>query len=417
MCVDEFSATQRSALFRRTLVVVAWAAACGGLGIAATAVVGAVLAQQLTGNDAITGLPAGLMTIGSASTIFVLGRVTSRWGRRRALIVGYLTGALGALGVVLAAALPSVPLLFLSFLISGAGPATNLQLRYAGTDLAPATRRGTAVSVALVATTLGAVVGPNSVTWLGQVAADAGLPRLSGPFCLSFVAFSASAVIVILFLTPDPYLTALRWATPQTTEGALVSGRERVMTPGVVLGGLVIIVPQVVMVAIMTMTPVHMRHHHHSWDVIGLVISLHIAAMFFPSLVTGPLVDRLGRIPMAAAAGVTLLASGLTGALAPPESTVGLTVALILLGLGWNFGMIAGTSLVVDSTTASTRAKAQSNVDVFVSLSGAGAGAVSGLAMTQSSYTTLCLAGGVLACVVGPILWCYWWFQSRPVSR
>jgi MFS family permease len=154
----------------------------------------------------------------------------------------------------------------------------------------------------------------------------------------------------------------------------------------------------------MTMTPVHMREHHHSLGDVGFVISMHIGAMFLPSLVTGPLVDRVGRLPMAAASGVTLLCAGVVAALAPADSMVLLTFALVLLGLGWNLGLISGTTLLVDSTPPETRARTQGSVDVLIALSGAGGGALSGLIVASSSYATLSLAGGFLALALVPVV-------------
>ena len=104
------------------------------------------------------------------------------------------------------------------------------------------------------------------------------------------------------------------------------------------VGATVMVLTQIAMVAIMTMTPVHMRAHHHDLSAIGLVIGIHVGAMYLPSLVTGVLVDRVGRIPMAVAAAATLLLAGVTAAFAPPDSMPWLIVALALLGLGWNFG-------------------------------------------------------------------------------
>jgi MFS family permease len=158
------------------------------------------------------------------------------------------------------------------------------------------------------------------------------------------------------------------------------------------------------MVAIMTMTPVHMRHHGHSLCDVGLVISIHVCAMFLPSLVTGVLVDKVGRIPMAAAAGVTLLLAGVTAAAAPADSMAFLVLALALLGLGWNFGLISGTALLVDATTPATRPRVQGAVDVLIALSGAGGGAVSGIVVAGSSYATLALGGGVLSLLLLPVL-------------
>ncbi len=164
------------------------------------------------------------------------------------------------------------------------------------------------------------------------------------------------------------------------------------------------VVTQIAMVAIMTMTPVHMREHHHSLGDVGFVIGMHIGAMFLPSLVTGPLVDRVGRLPMAAASGVTLLCAGVVSALAPGDSLGLLTLALVLLGLGWNLGLISGTTLIVDSTPLATRARTQGSVDVLIALAGAGGGAASGLVVGASSYATLSLAGGFLALLLVPVV-------------
>ncbi len=164
------------------------------------------------------------------------------------------------------------------------------------------------------------------------------------------------------------------------------------------------VLTQIAMVAIMTMTPVHMRAHHHGLSEVGLVIGLHIAAMYLPSLVTGVLVDRVGRTPMAIAAGVTLLAAGIVAAVAPADSLGLLILALVLLGLGWNFGLIAGTALVVDATVPANRARTQGTIDVLIALAGAGGGVMSGVVMAASSYAALALGGGILSLVLIPVL-------------
>ena len=179
------------------------------------------------------------------------------------------------------------------------------------------------------------------------------------------------------------------------TEPALPRG-------GVAVGATVMVLTQVAMVAIMTMTPVHMRDHGHSLSQVGVVISLHISAMFLPSLLTGRLVDRLGRLPMAVAAAVTLLAAGVVAALAPVDSMAWLALALVLLGLGWNIGLISGTALIVDSTPLETRARTQGAVDVLIALSGAAGGAASGLVVSSTSFAVLSLGGGFLALLLLP---------------
>src|SRR5690625_4141180 len=164
------------------------------------------------------------------------------------------------------------------------------------------------------------------------------------------------------------------------------------------------VITQIVMLAIMTMTPVHMGDHGHSLRAIGLVIGFHIGAMYLPSPLTGILVDKIGRPAMVIASGVTLLASGVVAAVAPGESLFLMSVALILLGLGWNFGLISGTALIVDSTEPSTRAKTQGTVDVFIALGGASGGAMSGMVIAGSSFEMLSLAGGILSLILIPIV-------------
>lgn len=394
-----------TALQRRTLRVVVVSQMFGGAGLAAGVTVGGLLAKQMLGGDGAAGLPSALFTIGSALTAFLVGRVTQRAGRRVGLCLGFGAGALGAMGVVAAAVSDSVPLLLVSLFVYGAGSATNLQARYAGTDLATASRRATAVSVALVATTFGAVAGPNLVEPLGSFAESVGVPALAGPFMLAAVAYTVAGTVVFAMLRPDPYLVALRRAAGSRSAAA-ASAEESSVGTGAYVGAAVMVVTQMAMVAIMTMTPVHMREHGHGLGDVGLVIGFHIGAMYLPSLVTGVLVDRVGRAPMVVAAAVTLLMAGVTAASAPADSLPLLVLALVLLGLGWNMGLISGTALVVDSTTLDNRARVQGLVDVGVALAGAGGGAASGLVKASTSYATLSLVGGALSLMLIPVvLW------------
>jgi MFS family permease len=197
-------------LQRRTLRVVAVSQVLGGAGLAAGVTVGALLAQEMIGSTDVAGVPTALFTLGSALAAFAVGRITQRSGRRTGLGVGFALGGLGAIGVVTAARLDLAPLLLVSLFVYGAGTATNLQARYAGTDLAPADQRATAVSIAMVSTTLGAVAGPNLVGPLGGVAESLGFPELAGPFMLAAVAYLAAGGALFAWLRPDPYLTARR---------------------------------------------------------------------------------------------------------------------------------------------------------------------------------------------------------------
>ncbi|MFF3764219.1 MFS transporter [Streptomyces sp. NPDC001922] len=433
---------------RRILRVLVVSQVLSGAGLAAGITVGALIAEDMLGSTGLAGVPSALFTAGAALGAAGIGRICARWGRRPGLALGYGAGALGSVGVVAAAATGQVVALFLALLVYGAGTSTNLMARYAGADLASPARRGRAVSTVLFATTLGAVVGPNLAGPTGDVAGSWGIPPLAGPFLLAAVAYGAAAIVLGCALRPDPLrlaralaegeADAIAPAPPEapapptaptapaatTTSAALRNGRdakgertgaasaapaaapspEVTDVRGVATGTAVMVLGQLVMIAIMTMTPVHMRAHDHSTQASGLVIALHVGAMFLPSPLTGRLVDRFGRIPVAAASGVTLFAAGVLAALAPSHSVPALAVALVLLGLGWNFGLVSGTALVTDALPPARRASAQGLVDVGIALAGATGGLSSGMVVAGGSYPALALTGGLLALAIAPLL-------------
>ncbi|MEI2470909.1 MFS transporter [Peribacillus frigoritolerans] len=401
------SQEKQKMLYKRTLIIISISQIFGGAGLAAGVTVGALLAQQMLGTDAFAGVPSGLFTLGSAGAALIVGRLSQRYGRRTGLTAGFLIGGLGAIGVITAAIINSVFLLFASLLIYGAGTATNLQARYAGTDLANNKQRATAISITMVFTTFGAVAGPNLVNVMGDFALSIGVPSLAGPFILSAAAFILAGLVLFVLLRPDPLVIARTIEASKQESNRLgysADTQQMVNKRGIIVGAAIMVLTQIVMVAIMTMTPVHMRHHGHDLGEIGLVIGFHIAAMYLPSLVTGVLVDKFGRTAMAIASGATLLLAGLISAIAPGDSMILLVIALSLLGLGWNFGLISGTALIVDSTDTSNRAKTQGTVDVLIALSGASGGALSGMIVAGSSYTALSFIGGLLSLLLIPVV-------------
>lgn len=388
----------RQKLYKRTLWVVILSQVFGGAGLAAGITVGALIAQDMLGTDSFAGLPSALFTFGSAGAALLVGQLSQRYSRRLGLATGFWLGSLGAIGVIAATILTNIPLLFISLLVYGGGTATNLQARYAGTDLANAKQRATAISMAMVSTTFGAVAGPNLVQVMGNVADSIGIPTLAGPFILAAVAYGLAGLILAVMLRPDPYLVAKAIiANEEKANEAAQIVAKATNREGVMLGATIMIVSQVVMVAIMTMTPIHMSHHGHDLQQIGLVIGIHVGAMYLPSLITGVLVDKIGRYAMAIAAVITLIAAGVMAAVAPVQSMFWLTLALALLGIGWNFGFISGTALLTDAIHPLERAKIQGRIDVFVALSGAAGGMLSGVIVAGTSYATLSYVGALIA--------------------
>ena len=422
LLADEDSSAYRQWAQRRVLRALVIAQIFGGAGLAAGVSVGALLARDLLGSTSGSGLPAALFTAGSAAAAFAVGRISQRHGRRRGLAIGFLVGAVGGAGVVLAAVTENVPLLLVALVAYGAGTATNLQCRYAGADLADDAHRGRAVSTVLVATTFGAVAGPNLLRVTGDLAESAGLPRLSGPFVLASLAYAAAGLILLALLRPDPLLTARRIAAmePDEAEGLGAGGAEVappiVRDPAMleatspdakpkrrsrplVLAASGMVTAQAVMVAIMSMTPIHLENHHHGLGTVGLVIGLHIGAMYLPSPLTGRLVDRYSTTAVSVAGGGVLIAAAIVAATARGAPTA-LAVALILLGLGWNLSLVGGTAAVTNLTTIGDRARSQGTVDVFVALAGASGGLLSGLMLAATSFEALAITAAVLAALI-----------------
>ena len=401
--------TTTAELQHRTLRTLVVAQVFSGAGLAAGITVGALLAQDMLGSTGLAGLPSALFTAGSALAAAAVGRISQSHGRRPGLATGYAVGAVGSAGVVVAAVLDSPVLLFATLFVYGAGSATNLQARYAGADLADAGHRARAISTVLVATTLGGVVGPLLAGPTGHLAHLVGVPELAGPFILATAAYVAAAVVLATRLRPDPLLHARELAAGEAAAAAAVPGpvppaAAAEVGHGILLGALVMVLTQIVMVAIMTMTPVHMHDHGHGTAASGAVIAVHVAAMYLPSPLTGRLVDRVGSTTMAVASGGTLLAAGLLAASAPDDSVVLLALALGLLGLGWNFGLVSGSAIITDAAPLETRARTQGLVDVSIAVAGAGGGLMSGIVVDLASYSLLSLGGGLLALAIVPAI-------------
>jgi MFS family permease len=407
--------TEHATLQRRTLRVLVVGQVLGGLGLAAGVSVGALLARDLLDGDALTGIPLGVATAGGAFAALPLSRLMDARGRRPGLALGYALGALGAAVVVAAAAAASFALLVAGMALFGAGNTSSLLARYAGADLAPADRRGRAVSTVLFATTFGAVAGPNLVDATGSVASALGLPVLAGPFLLSLMAYGTAAAVVAVALRPDPLLAA-RAATrgdAGAVDPARPGGWSDLFHGPALVAVAAMVTAQLVMVSVMTMTPVHMRAHDHGLRVIGLTISAHIAGMYLFSPVVGLLCDRLGRPATLRLGALTLAAAGGLAALADPASSVALVVALFLLGLGWSLSLIAGSAGLTDAIAPARRARVQGNADLLIGLAGATGGLGSGVVLALTSFAVL---AGLAAAAAAGLLAAGWFMRGAGAS-
>ncbi|MBT2390447.1 MFS transporter [Streptomyces sp. ISL-1] len=395
-------ADELPALRRRITAVLIASQILGGLGVATGIALATVLAQQVSGTEALAGLAPTATVAGTALLSMPLAALMTARGRRPGLVLAYLLGALGAGVVVLAAVVENFPLLLLGMALFGAGSSANLQARFAAADLAEPERRARAISNVVWATTIGAVLGPNIAAPAGRSVSGLGIPAAAGPFFWAAGVFLVSGVMVLVLLRPDPLLTA-RALSPadRSPEGrSLRAGVHAVReSPMARLALVTVAVSHTAMVSIMSMTPVALSHHGAGIQLIGLVISGHIAGMYAFSPVMGWLADKAGRLAVIGlAAGLLCTAALLAGT---AGASHGQTAAgLFVLGLGWSAGLVSGSTLLTDSVPQPARAAVQGLSDLTMNTAAGVGGAAAGLIVAQAGYGWLNV---VAACLLLPM--------------
>ncbi|MFD5026098.1 MFS transporter [Streptomyces sp. NPDC058373] len=386
------------ALRRRVARVLVAGQILGGLGVAVGVALSPLLARQVGGTEAVAGLAPTATVAGTALLSVPLAALMTARGRRPGLVLGYLVGAAGAGVVVAGAVLDHFALLLVGMAAFGASSCANLQSRFAAADLAEPERRGRAISLVVWATTIGAVLGPNLAAPAGRSVRGLGVPEAAGPFLWAGIVFLAAAVLVAVLLRPDPLLTARALdpdadRTPKGRSFRAAAAAVRA-SPRARLALATIAISHTVMVSVMSMTPVALGHHGAAIELIGLVISGHIAGMYAFSPLMGRLADR-GRLPViglcVALLGCAALLAGTAGA------SHGRTAAgLFVLGLGWSAGLVAGSALLTDAVPQAARPAVQGLSDLTMNAAAGIGGAAAGLVVAGAGYGVLNLLAAAL---------------------
>jgi MFS family permease len=371
---------------KRTLGLLAAATAIGAVGLAAGGSAGALLAEDMTGSTAWAGVPLGVLVVGSAVSALLISRRTSKAGRGSGLALGYAVGVGGAAIVVLAAVLDDFFLLLLGSAALGASNAAIFLTRYAAADLGGEAGRGRALGVVFFGTALGAVVSPNLLGPSGDVAGALGLDELTGLYLVAGVAFAIAGLMLAALPRRALPLADSRQVSREETRAGLRSARVGLL----VLGG-----TNLVMVGVMAIAPIHLTEHGHGLGFVGVVISIHVLCMFLPSPLTGWLADRAGPATVVVIGAVLLAAAGVTGAAFDMTDGATMTWMLALLGLGWNAGIVGGSTMLAASVPAALRPQTEGIGEVAMGLA-AGAGApAAGLIVAFGDFTALSIAGAV----------------------
>ena len=395
--------SERDPLQLHTLRVLASAQVVNGIGVTSTIAAGSLLVNSMAHNDSVAGLAQTMLVLGAAFMAIPLARLTAIGGRRRALLSGYSVAMVGALVVVVAGSQHWLVPTLAGILLLGAASASSYQARFAAIDLATPETKSRDLSLVVWGSTVGSVVGPNLLAPAGQLATALSLPTLTGPYVIAATAVGISVVIVGLFLRPDPYLVAREYAGVATSDRPALRATLRHITqrPDALLGATAISFGHLAMIAVMVMTPVHMKHMDLSLTIIGLVISIHVLGMFAFSPVVGMLADRIGpRRVVQIGVVALLLATGVAGT-APEMGTSQLMVGLFLLGLGWSCTLIAGSTLLSSGVDDTFRSSSQGASDLIMNLMGAFGGVFGGVVISLLSYGWLCALTALPVALLG----------------
>ena len=374
---------------RKTIRVLALGQVLGGFGLGSVLSIGSLLARDLSGSEAWAGSAATFSTLGAAIWAIPLSRLAYARGRRVSLASGAALAITGAMAVIESANLRLFPLLLLGIFLLGAGSATSLQARFAATDIPMPGKTGRSIGLVVWATTIGAVTGPNLFGPGDQLGEALGLPPMTGPFLFTVAAQIGSTLVFWFGLRPDPLLYAQKLQTKTKNKISLKSALQTLKeNPVPRFAVFAVALSHMVMVSVMSMTPVHMQDMGYDLVVVGFTISLHIAGMYALSPVMGILADKLGKVQLILLGQfMYLLAIAFAGF--GQMDRVQVTIGLTLLGLGWSASTVAGSALLASSVPANEKTNVQGVSDSTMNLSGAIGGGIAGSILSLVAFNGL----------------------------
>jgi MFS family permease len=393
-------------------------------GFIAAATLNSIIGTKLGGSASYAGVPSAVYLVGAALAASAWGYIMDRIGRRNGMVSGLIIGVFGNALVLFAIAISSFFLFLIGMVLMGITNAAVVLGRFAAAEVNPPEKRGAAISNVVLGGTFGAIVGPLLVGPMGSLIRTFGMDELAGAYLATLVLFALSALLVFVGLRPDPRDLGKQVAAQHLADPAAggadpavntLSGEARpifeiLRQPAALVAVSAMALGQVVMVAIMVITSLHMDNHQHNLRDISAVISSHTFGMFAFSVLSGRLADRWGRGPVILTGASTLLLACITAPLSP--DVFPLAVALFLLGLGWNFCFVGGSALLSDQLSPLERSRTQGVNDLLVGLASATGSLGSGIVFAVSNYTVIAAVAGAIALI--PFLMSLFWIRRKP---
>ena len=369
---------------------VALLAACQAMLFSSSSTLAAInglAGMALATNPALGTLPVTTWVLGGAIATLPASLYMKRVGRTQGLMAGAWTGIAAALLCALAVGLHNFWLLCLGTLIFGASNATGQYYRFAAADVSPPDYKARAISLVLAGGLVGGIIGPG----MSRFSVDAFADRFLGAYLVPILYCVATIALLSRTRIPDPT------AAEQASGGRPL--REIARQPKFFVAVLSGAVGYGVMNLLMTATPIAMGLCGHPFGDAAFVISSHVIAMFAPSLVAGSLIKRFGVLNIilaGAVLNVACVAVALTGL-----DVAHFWIALVLLGVGWNFMYIGGTTLLTETYRPEEKAKAQGANDMCIFVMMVISSLTSGMLVTTAGWNRVNLFALPLLAVVG----------------
>ncbi len=377
---------------------------CGSTGHSIGMAIGGIMAAAITGTNTWSGIPIAVGALGTALASWPLSRLMERSGRRPGLALGYGLAVLGALIAMAAVTTRSFPLLLAGMALFGISQTSNLLSRYAAADVSPSAQRGRAMGLIVWGSSAGSILGPNLMEPALRLGRSFGLEPTASAFLISVAGYAVAAVLVELFLRPDPLAVARQLhesaALGRSSEPARRLG-EILSDVRVQLALATLTISQFVMISTTSTSPVYLHDQGHTVQTIGVAVSLHLGGMYVASPLSGWLCDRLGRLPMIGVGAIVLIGAVMLAGLAPGSDRALVILGLFLNGVGWNFAFVAGSALLTDALSPAERASTQGIADLFMGMMGAFGSAAGGMILGVWGFTILNAVGAAL--VLGPL--------------
>jgi MFS family permease len=370
-------------------------------GFIAAATLNSIVGRDLSQNASWAGVPTAVYLLAGAFSAFVWGYVFDAIGRRGGLTTGLSIGVVGSGLTFYAIAIHSFPLFLAGMVLMGMANSAVQLGRFAAAEVNKPEHRGRAISNVVIGGTVGSVVGPFVAGPAGALVGPWGIDELAGAYLIAALLFAIGALVVFFGLRPDPREIGKQVAEqfPETVAGSggVRSVLQILRVPAAQVAIVSMVLGQMVMVLVMVITSLHMRGHDHGLTDISIVISSHTFGMFAFSIISGRLADRFGRGPVILVGSATLVVSCLAATISPDVLPLG--VALFLLGLGWNFCYVGGSTLLADQLSPLERARTQGFNDLLIGLASALGSLQSGFIFASLGYDMMAYVSAAVALI------------------